>query len=125
VGETYTASTAYTIEYSTDGGTNWQTYTGPIAVTASLGLQARVRKSGTSGSRTQYAYVTSDAAQAAQAQFDFISADWLAEYFGAGYQTNANAASYADPDGDGLSNVMEYLLGTDPTDRQFLPGDHD
>lgn len=38
---------------------------------------------------------------------------WLAEHFGNRVQDmDANA----DPDGDGLSNALEYLLGSNPTD---------
>ena len=37
---------------------------------------------------------------------------WKIEYFGS--VTNANAAASADPDHDGLTNLQEYLAGTDP-----------
>ena len=37
--------------------------------------------------------------------------------------TGANAATTADPDGDGISNLLEYVLGSDPTvaNRAVLP----
>jgi hypothetical protein len=38
---------------------------------------------------------------------------WQIQYFGSVNAPNAQPA--ADPDGDGLSNLEEYLLGTDPT----------
>lgn len=44
-----------------------------------------------------------------------IPAAWLQQYFGASYATNPNALPDADPDGDGLSNWIEYLQGRDPT----------
>ena len=40
--------------------------------------------------------------------------NWQLQYFGT---TNGNGpgADAADPDGDGVSNLMEYALGTNPT----------
>jgi hypothetical protein len=42
-------------------------------------------------------------------------ASWLTQYFGSNYATNPNALPDADPDGDGVSNWIEYLQGRDPT----------
>ena len=40
---------------------------------------------------------------------------WRQLYFGGyGTQTNALSAATADPDGDGFSNLQEFLAGTDP-----------
>lgn len=39
---------------------------------------------------------------------------WQIQYFGS--ITSPQAAPGADPDGDGLNNLQEYLAGTDPTD---------
>ena len=44
-----------------------------------------------------------------------IPAAWLTQYFGAGYAANPNALPDADPDGDGVNNIVEYLQGRDPT----------
>jgi PKD repeat protein len=38
---------------------------------------------------------------------------WQIQYFGS--TTNPAAAANTDPDGDGLSNLQEFLAGTDPT----------
>ncbi|MEI8036851.1 MAG: MBG domain-containing protein [Verrucomicrobiota bacterium] len=46
-------------------------------------------------------------------------AAWHNEYFSEAEQSAGLAADDADPDGDGLSNLAEYALGTDP--RHFSP----
>jgi hypothetical protein len=48
---------------------------------------------------------------------DLISDQWKTNFFGS--VTNALAAPNADPDGDGLSNLAEYLEGSDPTINDF------
>jgi glycosidase len=41
---------------------------------------------------------------------------WRAQYFGGdGQTTNSQSCAACDPDGDGLSNLSEYLAGVDPT----------
>src|SRR5699024_2545011 len=48
--------------------------------------------------------------------------DWQETYF-PGETDPAIIGSAADPDGDGIPNLLEYLLGTDPTvaSRENLP----
>lgn len=41
---------------------------------------------------------------------------WREQYFGSASNTG-NAADTADPDGDGIANLMEYALGADPAAR--------
>jgi T5SS/PEP-CTERM-associated repeat protein len=42
---------------------------------------------------------------------------WRKVYFGGdGTTTNNQSCATCDPDGDGFSNLQEYLMGTDPTD---------
>jgi hypothetical protein len=41
---------------------------------------------------------------------------WRDQYFGASSSTNATSCATCDDDGDGMSNLQEYLAGTDPTD---------
>ena len=40
---------------------------------------------------------------------------WQVQYFGS--TTDPDAASTADPDGDGQNNLAEFLTGTDPTNN--------
>jgi hypothetical protein len=44
------------------------------------------------------------------------SDDWKINFFGS--VTNSMAADNVDADGDGMSNLQEYLAGTDPTNPQ-------
>jgi RHS repeat-associated protein len=39
---------------------------------------------------------------------------WRARYFGSGSTTNNSSCASCDPDGDGMVNSNEYLVGTDP-----------
>ena len=40
---------------------------------------------------------------------------WRQWFFGSGTTINSNSCASCDPDGDGVSNLQEYLRGTDPT----------
>jgi Tol biopolymer transport system component len=47
---------------------------------------------------------------------DGIPDEWRAYYFGGtGTTTNSQSCATCDPDGDGMSNLQEFLAGTDPT----------
>lgn len=50
---------------------------------------------------------------------------WRAQYFGSGSTTNGTSCASCDPDSDGLTNLQEYQLATDPnnpdTDGDGLP----
>jgi GPI mannosyltransferase 3 len=47
---------------------------------------------------------------------DGIPSWWRIQYFGGdGTATDAFSCANCDPDGDGMSNLQEYLAGTDPT----------
>ncbi len=77
---------------------------------------------------TQYNFETRGASvwvgRAAPAPPSLISDEWKIAFFGS--TTNPLAADLADPDGDGVPNVLEYLAGTDPTSAtsrvQLNPG---
>ncbi|MGE4489523.1 MAG: sialate O-acetylesterase [Kiritimatiellales bacterium] len=52
---------------------------------------------------------------------DGIADSWRALYFGGdGTATNSRSSSTADPDGDGATNVQEYLAGTSPVDQESV-----
>ena len=110
--DVYLPNTNYTIEYSTNAGVSWSDYNGPIPFASSMTLSARVQKSGTSDNRTHYVYLASNVAEA---EFDYIDASWLEQYFGTNYLSNPDAGPDADPNGDGLSNLQDYQLGINPT----------
>jgi hypothetical protein len=50
---------------------------------------------------------------------DSIADAWEAQYFGAS-STNDSSNALLDSDGDGTSNLQEYLAGTNPTDAQSV-----
>lgn len=47
---------------------------------------------------------------------DGVPDGWRLQYFGNGTTTNTSSCASCDPDGDGVSNLQEYLRGTNPED---------
>jgi len=49
------------------------------------------------------------------------SSSWKSQHFTAGQISSGAAADNSDPDGDGLKNLAEFALGTDPLARNTAP----
>lgn len=48
---------------------------------------------------------------------DGLTREWRQEHFGPGYFADPRSLAEADPDGDGASNLQEFVAGTDPNDE--------
>ncbi len=106
--------TGYFIQYSTDDGLSWNDLAslGTAATTYShegvvLGSSYTYRIR-TSSSLAPSAFVSASVSLAFSA-FD----QWRGMRLGT-FEDSGSAASSADPDGDGLSNLLEYALDLDP-----------
>jgi len=116
------AASANEVEYSAHGANSWASVAAlPAGATSYLadGLAAstshdfRVRATDTHGGASPYVQAT---ALTPAGVGDGIPGSWRLTYFGNGLQTTPESAAGADPDGDGFSNLQEYLAGTVPID---------
>ncbi|MES2922772.1 MAG: family 78 glycoside hydrolase catalytic domain [Verrucomicrobiota bacterium] len=114
-----TDETSYAIERSSGQGV-WLSTSLPAnstlyqdsGLSASTAYEYRVRAVGPGGPS---AYATASASTPAGVG-DGIPGWWRLQHFGNGLSAIGNAASTADPDGDGMNNAVEFLAGTDPVD---------
>ncbi|HEY1172661.1 MAG TPA: kelch repeat-containing protein [Verrucomicrobiae bacterium] len=53
--------------------------------------------------------------------YQVIMSQWLAENFGGYFRHQPAAAEYADPDGDGFNNLVEFDGGSDPNSTSSVP----
>jgi parallel beta-helix repeat protein len=120
---------AFQLDFYSDAAAQAQTYLGSIAVngmgasspfTAKLGALLTTGRNVTAtatdpaGNTSQLS--TSVAVSMTSSPNDGIPDAWRAKYFGgSGTTTNSQSASFADSDGDGMSNYQEFLAGTNPT----------
>lgn len=70
------------------------------------------------GLPSQTYYLALDIAGAATPFDEFIATFWI----GADLDNPAIVGPNADPDGDGIENVLEFVLNLDPTRRETMPG---
>lgn len=117
------SATAMTLQRSAHGANSWTTLTStldPTIVTytdaglnTSTSYDYRVQCTGNGGTSSAYSYIT---VAIPAGVGDGIPGWWRFQYFGNGLTVTGSSAPAADPDGDGMSNVKEYLAGTNPTD---------
>lgn len=117
----FTVTTGSGCEWSAASESLWITLLAPSSpVTGSGSVRFGVDRNVGSAARTgtiSVAGMTFTVVQAgapADANGDGLPDAWQTFYFGA--PTVATAAPSEDPDGDGASNLREYLAGTSPTD---------
>jgi hypothetical protein len=119
---TSSSATANEVEYTVHGANSWASLAAlPANATSYLagGLAAsashdfRVRATDTHGGASPYVQAT---ALTPAGVGDGIPGSWRLTYFGNGLQTTPESEAGADPDGDGFSNLQEYLAGTVPVD---------
>jgi alpha-L-fucosidase 2 len=121
IGSASANPTAYTVDRSLANANSWTTLTNSLSSFASSFTDAvaspstaydyRVKCLGPSGSSS---YVKVSAATPTGIG-DGIPGWWRYQFFGNGLTLTAVSAPNADPDGDGISNFMEYATGSDPT----------
>ena len=105
---------AYQWQQSIDGSnfTDIAFTTSPLPASATIaGDYYRVLLTPNDGVADGQAFTTASVLVPVDADGNGINDDWEMQYFGQiGIDPNA------DPDGDGFSNLQEFLAGTDPTD---------
>lgn len=90
-------------------------YTGPISLTASTRVLARVFKDGAPASDVVGALYLENRWN------DGLPAAWRETHFGPGWFTRPDAAALADADGDGANNLQEWLASTNPVEPGSRP----
>ncbi|MBG86142.1 MAG: hypothetical protein CMO80_04490 [Verrucomicrobiales bacterium] len=107
----------FRVEASTDMQ-NWNLL--PADLTESAGalmLEDQVE----STSKAKFYRVTEFNVQNVPNMLDGITLDWRLQYFGRSFLDNPLALGAADPDGDDVSNFVEFQLGTDPRSSADAP----
>ena len=114
-------ATACVLQRSAHGANSWTTLsaslppgTGSYAdanLSASTSYDYRVQCTGTGGASSAWSYITSTTPAGVG---DGIAGWWRLQYFGNGLTVTPLSAANADPDSDGMTNLQEFLAGTDP-----------
>ncbi|MGD0649781.1 MAG: fibronectin type III domain-containing protein [Verrucomicrobiia bacterium] len=97
---------------SADGFTNWTASVSGLAVGTNTLVVIATDQAVPAHTLTNVSHVIY-ASGAYDGNGDALPDVWQVQYFGS--VNSLNAAPTADPDGDGMSNLQEYLAGTDPT----------
>lgn len=103
------------LRYTTDGNEPTlasEEYGGPVSISVATTLRARAYLQNFPVSEV----ITATFQRVYAFDHDGIPADWRIRYFGEGYRTDPRAAVEADPDGDGSTNLQEFVADTDPLD---------
>jgi hypothetical protein len=100
----------------------------PVAVTSNMWTAARLAAGSThsfrllyqlsDGRRSPVSAPASGTTWGEDNNFDALPDDWQARYWGS--SPGSWPAPQADSDGDGATNIQEFLAGTDPTDPNSL-----
>jgi hypothetical protein len=103
-----------TIRYTLDGSdpsTNSLLYRRPFELSAAAMVKAQAFAEDLAVGESVFATF-----QRVYALNDGIKAEWRRLHFGDGFRTDPRAAADADPDGDGASNLQEFIADSNPTD---------
>ena len=102
------------IRYTLDGsapGANSLLYRKPFGLSAAAVIKAQAFSDGVAAGD-----IVTASFQRVYALGDGISAEWRRQHFGDGYLTDPRVEAEADPDGDGATNLQEFVAGSSPVD---------
>ncbi|MES2308415.1 MAG: fibronectin type III domain-containing protein [Verrucomicrobiota bacterium] len=116
-------ATSYKVQRSTTSGSGYvdftnNTVTAPTVTLTNSGLTngttyyyvvKAINGSGTSGNSNQASVTPSGSIVPGDSDSDGMADSWEMQYFG-----NLNQTASGDPDGDGVTNIQEYLQGRNP-----------
>ncbi len=115
-----TGQSGYTVRRSPSGANTWTTVSGTLdagavslvdaGLTAATSYDYQVVPNGPGASVTPATMMVTTPAGIG----DGIPGAWRYQYFGNGLTLTAASAFNADPDGDGITNFMEYATGSNP-----------
>jgi hypothetical protein len=114
--------TGFTLETSSDGGSSWSPLANPSANATSYTVTG-LPNAATRSYRIKTTYSSGGSAWASSSATTLgytPMQQWRVDHFSSPDNTGP-AADVADPDGDGLVNLLEYALGGTPTEATSTP----